>query len=77
MMRSYQSRSGKASGVVAYEIGMDFIKVKFANDDIYKYSYASAGKRAIEEMKRLALNSEGLSTFISQNHPPYEEKWTN
>jgi hypothetical protein len=73
-MISYKSTSGKDSGVVAYLIGEDYIKVQFLKNT-YLYSYSSAGPSDIEEMKKLALNSQGLSTFISQKDPPYEAKY--
>ena len=72
-MQSYKSKSGKKSGVVGFAIGPDFIKVEFEKGEKYLYSYKSAGKRAIEEMKKRALANEGLSTFISQNDPLFEK----
>lgn len=41
---------------------------------VYKYSYDSCGKAAVEEMKILARASEGLSTYISRHDPGYEWK---
>lgn len=72
-MQSYSSNSGKKSGVTAYEIGEDFIIVRFGTAD-YKYSYSSCGQSTTELMKGFALASEGLSTFISQADPAYEWK---
>lgn len=69
---SYQSKSGKLSGVTGYITGEDYIVVKFRNSEIYTYSYASAGREIVEEMKRLAEQQEGLSTFISQHQPGNE-----
>jgi hypothetical protein len=71
-MTSYSSKSGKASGVTGYRIGRDFIVVQFHGSKNYKYSYQSAGKPVVEKMKRLALASEGLSTYITQNDPKFE-----
>jgi hypothetical protein len=73
-MHSYRSKSGKPSGVIGYEIGKDFILVEFTNREVYKYSYEMADKDVVERMKVLALNSLGLSTFISKNNPPYDPK---
>jgi len=42
------------SSVVAYEIGADFIRVRFSDGSIYLYTHASAGSRNIEHMKQLA-----------------------
>ena len=72
-MTPYKSKSGNTSGVTAYEIGQDFIFVWF-EFGIYKYSYKSAEVDTIEKMKELALNSEGLSTFISQHKPGFEKQ---
>jgi len=70
-MIPYSSTSGKKSGVSAYENGNDYIIVQF-NAWLYKYSYRSCGQSATETMKRLAVASGGLSTFIAQQKPDYE-----
>ncbi len=72
-MPLYKSRGEKQSGVISYKTGKDFIEVQF-DGWLYTYTYGSAGKKAIEEMKKLAQANEGLSTFISQRHPQYEKK---
>lgn len=72
-MTPYSSKSGKISGVNSFEIGDDFIVVRFRNTR-YKYSNNSCGTTTIETMKELALASNGLSTFISQNNPAFEWK---
>ena len=72
-MTPYRSRSGKRSGVLAYEIGATYIVVEF-NAKSYKYTYSSCGRETVETMKKLALASNGLSTFISRNDPAYEQK---
>jgi hypothetical protein len=61
-MTPYKSITGKQSGVTAYEIGKDFILVKFYAEK-YLYTYASAGSKTIETMKSLALASSGLSSY--------------
>ena len=56
------------SGVEAYEIGSDFINVKFQGIvKVYKYSYASAGQQHIEKMKFLAANGEDLNAYINKH----------
>lgn len=72
-MPLYKSRGQKQSGVTSYKSGKDFIEVQFAGW-LYTYSYLSAGKTAIEEMKKCAASNQGSSTFISQHHPQYEKK---
>ena len=65
-MEKYRNLSGE-SGVVAYQEGKDFIKVKFmGSEQVYTYSYDSAGIRHVEKMKVLARKGEGLSTYISR-----------
>jgi hypothetical protein len=66
-MTSYKSKSGKTSGVTAYEIGEDYIKVEFNKKKIYKYTYPLNNPAIIDNMKSMALQQEGLSTFISRN----------
>jgi hypothetical protein len=73
-MKNYHSKSGKDSGVTAYESGPDYIIIQFAGGETYRYSYRSCGRVAVEEMKQLALQQEGLSTFISRHDPKYDWK---
>jgi len=70
-MQKYSSKGRKPSGVIAYEIGEDFIIIKFKSGAPYTYTYATAGANAVEKMKQLAVAQKGLSTYISQNKPRY------
>jgi hypothetical protein len=72
-MPLYKSRGEKQSGVTSYKTGKDLIEVQF-DGWLYTYTYASAGKKTVEEMKKHAVANKGLSTFISKNHPQYEKK---
>jgi hypothetical protein len=63
-MERYKNLSGN-SGVVEYEIGPTFIKVRFSDGTIYRYTESSAGSRNIQRMKNLARKGLGLSSFIS------------
>lgn len=65
-MTPYFSTSGKISGVKAYEIGDDFIIVRFDGGQ-YTYPVSLNGEHIIDKMKSLALSSCGLSTFISRH----------
>jgi len=56
---------GGESGVVAYEIGPDFIRGQFSDGAIYLYTYTSAGSNNIERMKQLARHGQGLNSFIN------------
>lgn len=63
-MTSYMNRNGN-SNIEAYEIGYDYIDVKFFGTyKVYRYSYASAGEDNIEEAKLLARQGYGLNSFI-------------
>jgi hypothetical protein len=54
------------SGVKAYELGPDYIITCFGNY-YYLYSDAVTGRENVKHMKELAVNGEGLSSFISRN----------
>ena len=64
-MKPYKNLSGN-SGVCEYEIGLDYIKVQFKKNSPYTYSYASAGRDIVEEMKILAESGKGLNSFINK-----------
>lgn len=56
------------SNVEAYDIGPDYIRVKFyGTPKIYQYSYQKAGRENIETMKGLARSGEGLNSFINRS----------
>ena len=57
---------GGDSGVSAYEIGNDFIKVQFSDGFIYLYSYRKPGSIHVEQMKILAQNGNGLNSYINE-----------
>ena len=62
-MERYRNRD---SGVKAYQIGLDYILVKFNSFKIYKYSYVKAGVHKVEKMKTLALRGRGLNSYINR-----------
>ena len=73
-MKQYKDITG-TSGVTAYEENSDSISIEFNHEAVYLYTYSSAGKRAIEKMKKLAGAGKGLSTYISQHiQDKYESK---
>ncbi len=73
-MQRYRNQS-LTSGVVAYELGEEFIDVKFVGGDVYHYTTRRPGARDLLHMKELALRGEGLSTFISRHiRDRYESK---
>ena len=63
-MEPYRNVAGN-SGVDAYEIGADYITIRFSDGAIYRYTYTSAGQENVERMKGLAQAGLGLNTFIS------------
>ncbi len=64
-MERYKN-SGGNSGVSTYEIGSDYIIVKFiGNSKIYRYSYTGgAGSHHVENLKQLARKGSGLNAYI-------------
>jgi hypothetical protein len=66
---------GGNSSVHAYEIGDDYVRVRFTDGSIYLYTYASAGESNIERMKEVANAGKGLGSFIMHNvKHAYESK---
>jgi hypothetical protein len=64
-MKAYKKQGG-SSGVIAYAIGDDHIKIRFVDGSIYLYDFKSTGKRNVEKMKQLAEAGKGLATFINK-----------
>ena len=55
------------SGVSEYELGHDFIKVRFGRSTtVYVYDHSRPGSVHVKEMKRLAGDGRGLATYINQ-----------
>jgi len=69
-MEPYKDIDGD-SGVYAYEIGVDFIRVQFEDGGVYLYTYASAGSQNIERMKNLARTGtqRTLTGLVTRPHP--------
>ena len=63
-MKPYGNLSGD-SGITDYEIGPDFIRVRFKSQETYTYDYRKPGPGAVERMKTFATSGRGLSTYIS------------
>lgn len=64
-MTRYRDLGGN-SGVQAYELGDDYIKVRFSDGGLYLYTYSSAGSSFIETMKSLARSGSGLNSYINK-----------
>ncbi len=65
-MQRYKNLEGN-SGVTAFEIGDDYIKVEFKDGATYLYNYSRPGQHDVEQMKRLAIKGIGLNSFIKKN----------
>ena len=66
-MQAYLNRNGN-SNVKCYEIGNNYIDVCFfGTPKTYRYSYASAGRNHVEQMKILARKGSGLNSYIMNN----------
>lgn len=64
-MQAYKNIGGN-SGVRAYEIGEKYIDVQFNSGRPYRYSYESAGRDKVEQMKNIAKQGQGLNTYINR-----------
>ena len=66
-MERYKNLGGD-SGVSAYEIGTDFIKIKFkSSTPIYVYTNMKTGQQHVEAMKQLAERGTGLQAYINHH----------
>jgi hypothetical protein len=65
-MQRYRNLSGH-SGVVAYEIGDDFVRVRFNSGTVYLYTMESVGAQHLDALKQRAGRGQGLGTYISQH----------
>lgn len=66
-MERYKGQDDHSSGVRAYELLPDGIKLQFQDYRSYLYDYEKPGKHHVEEMKRLAQAGSGLTTYINQH----------
>ena len=75
-MTEYKNLSGE-SGIIAYEIGSDFIRLQFEDKEVYLYTEDSTGIEHIAKMKELAEKGRGLNTYVNQHvRKNYETKET-
>ena len=69
-MNKYADVNGNSS-VDEYSLGEDSIIIKFKGKGpilYYRYTYLSAGQVNVEEMKRLAVQGYGLSSYINSGN---------
>ncbi|MGF6773043.1 hypothetical protein P3T18_005548 [Paraburkholderia sp. GAS199] len=65
-MKRYANLSGD-SGVLAYEVGADFVAVRFKPGVTYWYTEAGVGAKHVGMLARLGQRGQGLGTYISQH----------
>lgn len=65
-MKRYKNLSGQ-SGIVAFELGADSIRIKFNDGFIYLYTARSSGSLHVRNMQQLAMDGEGLNSYISRH----------
>ena len=66
IMALYQNEGGD-SGIRSYQILPTCIIITFSTNVSYEYTYQSVGSNNIETMKSLAIQGEGLNSFINKN----------
>ena len=66
-MKLYRNHN-RDSGVLAYEYGVDRIRLRFAGGSEYEYAVSSVGAENLRAMKHLADSGDGLTTYINR-HP--------
>ena len=66
-MERYKGQDNHHSGVRAYELLTDGIKLQFQDYSTYLYDYQKPGKYHVEQMKRLAREGSGLTTYVNQH----------
>ena len=64
-MQRYRNQDGH-SGVVAYEQGEGWIRVRFVGGETYEYTDAVTGAEHVRNMQMLAQAGEGLATYVSK-----------
>ena len=64
-MTIYKNLGGD-SGIESFEITANSVEVRFTDGSIYSYDYSKPGKAAVDEMKRLANNGQGLNEYINR-----------
>ena len=65
-MQKYAGQT-RRGGVVAFEVGPDWIDVQFTSGWVYRFSHQRPGPLRVDHMKSLAMSGQWLSTFISRH----------
>ena len=56
----------RQSGVIAFESGEDYIRIRFKSGATYLYTVEATGEIEVRIMKMLALRGEGLTSYIGK-----------
>lgn len=76
-MTKYKNLSGR-SNVDSFDVGDEYIIVRFKSgcERNYLYTYLSAGRVAVETMKRLAVDGIGLGRMLATKpYHAHAKKW--
>lgn len=65
-MEKYRDIGGN-SGISAYEVGNDFIIVRFKKGGMYLYNYSTTGSNHVNKLIELARIGDGLNGYINLN----------
>lgn len=65
-MQPYKN-SGGLSWISAFEIGEDYIKIKFIDEVIQVYTEHIVGSKHLQKMKELAIAGKGLNNYIDKH----------
>jgi hypothetical protein len=75
-MQRYADHS-RHSGIAAFELGEDYLDVRFTSGEVLHYTTRRPGARDVQHMKELALRGEGLAAYINRHiGVRYESKRT-
>ena len=74
-MQRYANRGGD-SGIEAFRIEPNGICIQYIKNGTYTYTVDKLGSDHIGNMKRLALEGEGLNGYITKNRNVYNG-WTS
>ena len=72
-MQPYRNLTSN-SGIEAFDILRDGIKMRFVNSGTYLYDYHVPDHTRVEEMKQLARAGRRLSTYIAKFVAEYAER---
>ena len=65
-MKPYQNLNENSS-VQSFQIYGDGIKIKFSDGSVLLYLYDKIGREVVEELKTLAIQGKGLSTYLEHS----------